>query len=419
MAFSHLLARLWLREKPHSPRKILPPRHSARCNLELLEDRTVPSAFSFAAMGDSLTTHYSGSRASGGDTSWTDQLNLLRGDEVSIWNVAANGATSAGVAANQAPKVKQLVADGTVHYSVLEVGGNDERAHLNEIVNGNSTTFIHEVVANIEGALNTVASGGKVRQVLGLVPDIGDTPAIKAELLFDKTKLARLTSAVKAANNQLLAYASAHGIVVADVYDLGKLSYKPIALAGARTTDWWSADNFHPSSVPQALFANVAMRAFQSGYGIDTRALQLSDQEILAQAGDAGSPTSTRPMYYNVSNFVVLPGHSPVPVEAFNSGTAPFYPNLQLLGSHLALPAELSRMLPALPDTAGPWTPAVLAPLVPQISTVVEWESHLPTVNPSPENSFSHRLNQQVFSKVLEFLPAVNGLAELHISGLA
>jgi hypothetical protein len=335
-------------------------RTTTRCTIELLEDRTTPSTFSFATMGDSLTTVYTGGRASDGDKSWTTLLNTLRAGQVDIHNAAGDGATSAGVASSQAPKVKQWVQQGLVHYSMLEIGGNDENNYLNQIVSGNPSPFINEVVANIENALSTVASGGQVQQVLGLVPDIGQTPAIQLELLFNPISLGRLTSAANAANQQLRAYASAHNIVLVDSVSLGNLSRQPfITLAGTRTNDYWSPDAFHPSGVFQGLSANAIMRAFQSGFGVNTQNLELSDQDILNAAGDAGTPKIQAPTYFNINPYVIVPGHSapsaaPASLNLANSLDVP-----QLPGGGSQVISSLFHSLAQEKNLAlGAWTPS-------------------------------------------------------------
>jgi lysophospholipase L1-like esterase len=284
--------------------------------LEQLEDRTHPSVFTFAVMGDSLSTVYSGTRGSDGDQSWTELLSHLRGPEVSIYNYAANGATSSGVASTQCSSVASLVASGTVHYSVLEVGGNDEKQYASQIAAGNYSTFISEVTSHIEHALSVVQAAGSVQQVLGLIPDIAFSPYVQSQLGHDATKIARFLTATNEANQLLEAYADAHGIVIIDTVALGRLSQgASIMLAGTATSDYWSPDNFHPSGVMQGLFANAIMLGFQEGYGADTSGLQLTDQEILSAAVDAGTPRIHTPTYYNVQPLVVLPS-SPRTVTA-------------------------------------------------------------------------------------------------------
>jgi lysophospholipase L1-like esterase len=277
----------------------------------------VPSAvtaapFVFAVEGDSLSTVYTGARASDGDKSWVQLLELLRPGAVDIHDVAGNGNTSSDVASIQSAKVASLVKQGAVHFALLEIGGNDEKAFLPQIVAGNFQPFVSTVVQNIESALTTVQNAGQVQQVLSLLPDIGITPDIQAKLNHDPVSLGRITTAVSIANQQLEAFAQAHRIGVVDSFALGQLSKQPsISLAGTQTNDYSSPDGFHPSSVMPGLFANSAMRAFQTAFGVNTSGLQLSDQEILQSAGDGAQPSIQTPTFFNVQPFVIAPSSTP------------------------------------------------------------------------------------------------------------
>jgi lysophospholipase L1-like esterase len=285
-----------------------------RCLVEQLEDRTTPSVFTFAVMGDSLSTNYSGTRASDGDLSWVQLLRTLRSASVQIDDYAQDGATSANVANVQASQVASLVSSGSVHYSVLEVGGNDEKAYLSQISAGIYTTFVNEVVSNIESALNTVQQAGSVQQVLGLVPDIAFSPSVQNQLNHDPTKIANVLTATNMANQQLQSYANTKGMVVIDTVGLGQLTQQAsITLAGTATNDYWSPDNFHPSGVMQGLFSNAVMKGFQEGYSAATSGLILTDQEILNNSKDAGTPTIQTSTYFNVQPYVILPQTEPPP----------------------------------------------------------------------------------------------------------
>src|SRR5262249_17878749 len=137
-----------------------------RCTIEQLEDRTVPAAmaaapFAFAVEGDSLSTVYTGVRASDGDKSWVQLLELSRPGGVDIHDFAGNGDTSLNVASGQSANVASLVKQGIIHFAVLEVGGNDEKAFLSQIVAGNLQPFVSTVVQNIESALMTVQNAGQ------------------------------------------------------------------------------------------------------------------------------------------------------------------------------------------------------------------------------------------------------------------
>jgi lysophospholipase L1-like esterase len=283
--------------------------------VEPLEDRTTPSVFTFAVMGDSLSTNYTGTRATDGDMSWVQLLRTLRGASVQIDDYAQDGATSAKVVNYQAGQVASLVSQGSVHYSVLEVGGNDEKQYLSQISSGLYTTFVNEVVANIESALNTVQQAGQVQQILGLVPDIAFSPSIQNQLNHNPTKIADVLTATNMANQQLRSYATMHGIVVIDTVGLGQLTQDAsITLAGTATNDYWSPDNFHPSGVMQGLLSNAVMHGFQEGYNVNTTGLIFTDQEILDNAKDAGTPRIQTPTYFNVQPYVILPNnHRPPP----------------------------------------------------------------------------------------------------------
>jgi lysophospholipase L1-like esterase len=283
--------------------------------VEQLEDRTQPSVFTFAGMGDSLSTDYSGSRASDGDLSWVQLLRTLRSASVQIDDYAQDGATSTNVATVQAGQVASLVSQGSVHYSFLEVGGNDEKGYLSQISIGTYSPFVNEVVSNIESALNTVQQAGSVHQIFGLVPDIAVSPSIQNQLNHDPAKIADVLTATNMANQQLRSYANMHGMVVIDTVGLGQLTQDAsITLAGTATNDYWSPDTFHPSGVMQGLLSNAVMNGFQNGYSAGTSGLIFTDQEILNNSKDAGTPKIQTPTYFNVQPYVIVPyNHHPPP----------------------------------------------------------------------------------------------------------
>jgi hypothetical protein len=344
----------WLERSRKSKRsKCLKGRRRAarRCSIEQLEDRTVRSGtavapFAFAVEGDSLSTVYTGARASDGDKSWVQLLERLRPGAVDIHDFAGDGATSSNVALGQSAKVASLVKQGVIHFAVLEIGGNDEKAFLTQIVAGNFQPFVNTVVQNIENALMTVQNAGQVQQVLSLLPDIGLTPSVQAKLNHDPVSLGRITTAVNMANQQLEAFAQAHGIAVVDAVALGQLTKQPsITLAGTQTSDFSSPDGFHPSGIMQGLFANSAMLAFQTAFGANTSGSQLSDQEILRSAGDGVQPNIQASTFFNVQSFVILP--SGVPASSPN-GVASV---LSTVETPAARPLPASGRLPWLADS--------------------------------------------------------------------
>src|SRR5262249_46298066 len=101
MVLAALVSRLRNEQKKIIRRQseLLPcSRQAPRCSVEQLEDRAQPSVFTFAVMGDSISTNYSGTRASDGDLSWVQLLRSLRSASVQIDDYAQDGATSATVA---------------------------------------------------------------------------------------------------------------------------------------------------------------------------------------------------------------------------------------------------------------------------------------------------------------------------------
>src|SRR5947209_4644450 len=68
--------------------------------VERLEDRTVPSTVTIAAMGDSITATYTGQPwGAAGDHNWVEQLRSHEGRRLAIDDVAVAGATSADLLA--------------------------------------------------------------------------------------------------------------------------------------------------------------------------------------------------------------------------------------------------------------------------------------------------------------------------------
>src|SRR5262249_12114458 len=156
-----------------------------RCNFDQLEERTVLSAFAFATMGDSITAPYSGYRASAGDRSWIQLLSQQDGSQIQIYNAAAAGATSTGVVNGQAPRVAGWVKSDGVGYVVCLIGGNDAAHDIGQLMFGDPSYLLNTTVTNIENALTQVASAGNVHEVVGLIPDISQSPSVQARLGFN------------------------------------------------------------------------------------------------------------------------------------------------------------------------------------------------------------------------------------------
>jgi hypothetical protein len=295
----------WFRKRKEGKRALV-MKHL--CRFDHLEDRTVPaSVFTFATMGDSLTAPYSEPAPPLGDHSWVELLLKADPGQISIRNFASKGATSTSLLSSGQPgKVANLVRMGVLHYSVIEVGGNDELQFMTSITGGNPNPFVNTVVSNIEKAVEKVAAAGVVHQVIGLLPDIGRSPYVRNSLGGDPIKLGRLTAAVQMANDQLIAYAAAHQMPAAQIEKLDDLTAAPIQLAGMSTSDFWDKDLFHPSSVIQGLTANVILESFHVAYGVNVGNLRLSDQEIMYLSGNAPVSILQQPaVFYDITPFVV------------------------------------------------------------------------------------------------------------------
>ncbi len=271
--------------------------------LVALEDRTLPApVLSIAALGDSLTHTYA---ANAGALNWVQQLRDDRAHQIHIQDLAVNGATSGSVFTGGQPQMAvQSFQEGKIRGATLEVGGNDEKDNLAEIAFGLSQNFVNTVVANIEQDVGVMTQAG-IQVVLGDVPDIALTPAIKAALNNDPAKEANVKANTDAINQQLFAFADANRIPVADVDGLLGLSQQPLLLGGVTVTDFFRSDGFHPGTVLQGLAANTFAHAFQVGFGYDVSTVVLSDQDILTLANIQHPPAQT---YYDVLVFVYFNG---------------------------------------------------------------------------------------------------------------
>jgi lysophospholipase L1-like esterase len=283
--------------------------------VEVLEERTLLSV-TLGAMGDSITAPYTGTyQGSGGDRSWVELLQMTRSPgDISIQNVARGGATSGSLLAQgQHTRVANLVASGAISSATLIIGANDVTAYEQDILAGRYDRFINTVVPNITSAVTTVLNAGAVELVVADIPDIGVTPLVRAQVHDDPVLLGRISAAISQANDQILSLAAADGIPVVDLFGLTHaIDAGPIELGGVEVSRFFAPDNYHPSTISQALLANTLLAGLQIGYGEDVTGLPLSDQEILALAGidhDAGET------YFDVSPYVI-----------FNTGGAPHAP---------------------------------------------------------------------------------------------
>src|SRR5262249_53108139 len=288
-------------------------RKASQPRLEVLEDRTVPSGVTIGAMGDSMTAPYKGtSHGSAGDRCWVEQFEALRSvDDVQIYNVAKGGATSTTLLSQGQPNtVADLIASGAVRYPVLVIGANDETQFLPSILAGNPDPFVNTVVPNIFKAAAIVAGSGDVPRVVANLPDIGVTPLFRATVTNDPVLLQRLTDAVMLANQQIESLAGAYHVPVVDLFGLSYLTLGPITIGDVQITNYFAPDGYHPGMVAQGILGNTILAAMSVGDGEDVSSLQLTDQEILDEAGIDHPPGQT---YFDVGQFVIYNPGSGLP----------------------------------------------------------------------------------------------------------
>ncbi len=269
-----------------------------------------------AAMGDSITDVYAkyvGTNplnglplwGNNGDQNWVEQLVAMRPASVMINNLGVAGATSVNLIAQGQPSTTAgLVFQGIVDNATLIIGMNDIVAYLMTVNSGGSpdaTPFVNKLAMDVQMAVDTAQTGGKVRLVIGNVPDITKLPQIQA-IIGANVNLANLVSnAVVAANKKIEDFASARGIPVVDLYSLLKLNPGPLTIGGAQVSGLLAPDGFHPGTVLQGLLANAIFEAEKIGYGCTVAGLKLSDQEIL---DTAKIPHVTAVTYFDVSGYV-------------------------------------------------------------------------------------------------------------------
>jgi lysophospholipase L1-like esterase len=243
-----------------------------------------------ATLGDSLTDTYVHRPYSGDNLSWTDQLKSLRSAEVTVFNKALFGTTSAGLLTQgQDTATADLVRQGMVHYATLIVGANDMLAFVGQLTKTGSAdpvALVTNLVKNIGTALDTLRAAGHVAVVLGNLPDIGSTPYFQGALAKAPALLHLITGVTQNANAQIAALARVRGIPVVDLYSLNNRPLQPLTLGGVPVNGLtYGPDRFHPSTLGQGLIANSVLEAFRVAYHLDVTNLHLSDRDILREAG--------------------------------------------------------------------------------------------------------------------------------------
>lgn len=264
----------------------------------------------FVTLGDSLTDTYVGKPYAGDNLAWTDLLKSHR-PQLDVQNLAAAGSTSGDVlASGQHTSAVQIVQAGGAKYVTLSVGANDVLAFLAQINPADPATFdptphAASLVGNVATAVATLKAGN-AKVILGNVPDVTDTPAMKALLAGTPEVAGLLQVMTDAVNSQLAQFAAANRLPLIDLNKLNKLGSGPFLLSGVDVTGHlYSVDGFHPSTLGSALFANAQLEALKA-YGEDVP--QFSENELVGFAGLQATGTDSS---YDSSAFVIQPAPEP------------------------------------------------------------------------------------------------------------
>ncbi len=300
-----------------------------------------------AALGDSLSDEYAGEAYAYADN-WVELL-AASGVNVGAWGSygeprregyaydwARSGATSASLLAQGQPDgVAAQAAAGLVNYAVLWVGQNDFSAAAEGIYGYGDpergwseqqiADFIAGVAGNIRTALDTLVASG-VHTVLVNVGDLSTLPAAR-EYLPDAQRRELISQAIVGLNDQLAALAADYRVPLVDMFALGQVylgtNASPVEsvtiggqtfwnAGGQDPTNLFVADGVHPHTVPQAIFANLMLKALELGYGVDVSAYWRSEEAIVNLAGLPYGGQDTLNLDY--SQYIVLPPENRPPV---------------------------------------------------------------------------------------------------------
>ncbi len=322
--------------------------------LALMPSATARAALGkLGAMGDSLTDEYWDSGVSTYATNWASLVVMFRGIDMgptaaqagtNSWgtprnlgykyNWALTGATSASLLTQgqHTGLASQFNSDG-VSNAVLAIGPNDFNPTSSAYTSiysglwsaGQIQTYVNQSISNIETALSTVRAAG-IRVVVATVIDPGSTPAV-VSFFTSGANRDRVAAAVQSVNAGVKNLAQKYQVPLVDWYGLEKAVFGPntnlrstLKVGGITInlrasdpgpptltpTNAFVSDGFHPNTVLQAVFGNVILQAFDSGYNANVSLF--SEQEILNHALITyGGSNTLQSQIGDYTNYIILP----------------------------------------------------------------------------------------------------------------
>ena len=141
------------------------------------------------------------------------------------YNRARSGARAADLPA-QARGLAAQVADGRVRNVIILIGANDFASwngtygeiYYNKITDAQVSGKVKKMVADITAAVDTVRTSRTVPMVISTIPNRSVTQPF-LDRYPDPAKRMRVTNAVRAVNDGIIAMATAKGIAVADLFE--------------------------------------------------------------------------------------------------------------------------------------------------------------------------------------------------------
>lgn len=179
---------------------------------------------------------------------------------------------------------------------VIWLGGNDFRATYGMIYDGgNSSQLISGLIANLAQIIDYVRSrNSRAQIVLASVPDPGASPN-KQAAHPDPAKRARVTAAVRSANERIASLALQKRVTVADSYSALEnlingvpLYFGAVRIVNAKHEDndpryAFTRDGLHPNTPLQIQNARAIISAFNRGYNAGIP--QITDAQALKVLG--------------------------------------------------------------------------------------------------------------------------------------